>query len=111
MGAKMGPNYDFLFVEYVERRIFEDYQKTKPELYKRYINDVLGASSGTLQDLEELIHFYSTYLSPLKYTFEISDSSIPFLYLYLSISDDRITSTIRYKLTDTYSYISYHPTP
>lgn len=46
----MGPTYACLFVGYAERRMFEDYQKTESELYKRYIDDVLaGASLGTLQ--------------------------------------------------------------
>ena len=57
MGTKMGPNYACLFVGYVERRMFEDYQGNKPELYKRYIDDVLEASSGTPQDLEQLYNF------------------------------------------------------
>ena len=47
MGTKMGPNYACLFVGYVERKMFEEYQGRKPALYKRYINDVLGASSDT----------------------------------------------------------------
>ena len=44
MGMKIGPNYACLFVGYVERKMFEDYQGNKPQLYKRYIDDVLGAS-------------------------------------------------------------------
>ena len=47
MGTKMGPNYACLFVGYVERKMFEDYKGNKTQLYKRYIDDVFGASSGT----------------------------------------------------------------
>ena len=92
MGTKMGPNYVCLFVGYVKRKMFEEYQGRKPDLYKRYIDDVLGASSDTRQDLENFLHFWSTYHPALKYTFEISESSIPFLDLCVSISNNSLQS-------------------
>ena len=55
MGTKMGPNYARLFVGYVEKKTLEDYKGNKPQLYKRYIDDVLGASSGTRQHLENFM--------------------------------------------------------
>ena len=76
MGTNMGPNYACLFVGYVERKMLEDYKGNKTQLYKRYIDDVLGASSGTRQDLENFTEFCSAYHPSLKYTFEISDSSL-----------------------------------
>ena len=93
--------------------MFEEYQGRKPALYKQYIDDVLGASSDTRQDLENFIHFCSTYHPALKYTFEISESSVPFLDLCVSISNKRVATTIHYKATDTHNYLEYtssHPT-
>ena len=58
------------------------------------------------------IEFCSAYHPSLKYTFEISESSLSFLDLCLTISDARITTTIHYKPTDTQSYLEYsssHP--
>ena len=98
-----------LGIHYIKRRMFKDYQGNKPELDKHYLDDVPGISSGTPQDLEEFIHFCSTYHPSLKYTFEISKSSIPFLDLCLSTSDDRMTTTIHYKPTNTHSYLDYSP--
>ena len=76
--------------------MFEDYQGKTPDLYKRYIDDVIGASSVTRQDLENFIHFCTTYHPAIKYTFEISESSIPFLDLCLCISNDRVSTSIHY---------------
>ena len=48
----------------------------------------------------------------LSNTPEISESSLSFLHLCLSISDVRIITTIHYKATDTHSYLDYslsHP--
>ena len=109
MGTKMGHNYTCLFVGYVENKMFEEYQGRKPELYKRYIDDVLGASSDTRQDLENFIHFCSTYHPALKYTFEISESSLPFLDLCVSISNNKVSTTIHYKATDTHNYLDLLP--
>ncbi len=105
----MGSNYACLSVGYVESKMFEEYQGNKPQLYKRYIDDVLGASFGTRQDLENFIQFCSTYHPALSYTFEISESSISFLDLRLSISGDKVVTTIHYKPTDTHSYLDYSP--
>ena len=114
MGTKIGPNYACLFVGYVERKMFEEYQGRKPALYKRYIDDVLGASSDTRQVLENFIHFCSTYHPALKYTFEISEASVPLLDLCVSISNNRVATTIHYKaktLTTTSSILPpMHPT-
>ena len=58
------------------------------------------------------MEFCSAYHPSLKYTFEISESSLSFLDLCLSISDATITMTIHYKPTDTHSYLDYsssHP--
>ena len=93
MGTEMSPNYACLFVGHVARKMLEDYQGNKPQLYKHYIKDVLGASSGTRQDLENFIEFCSAYHPFLKYTFEISESSLSFLDLCLSISNTGITTT------------------
>ena len=107
MGTKMGPNYACLFVGYVERKMFEEHQGRKPALYKQYIDDDLGASSDTRQVLENFIHFCSTYHPALKYTFEISEASVPLLDLCVSISNNRVATTIHYKATDTHNYLEY----
>ena len=78
MGTKMGPNYACLFVGYVEKKMLEDYKGNKPQLYKRYIDDVLGASSGTRQDLENFMEFCSAYHPSLKYT--LRSASLRFLF-------------------------------
>ena len=47
MGSKVGPNYGCLFVGYVEEQMLRSYTGIKPDLYKRYMNDVAGAASCT----------------------------------------------------------------
>ena len=41
MGSKFGPNYACLFVGHIEEQIFLQYPGSKPDLYKRYIDDIV----------------------------------------------------------------------
>ena len=54
MGTKMGPSYANLLVGSVEHQFFNQYNGPKPQLYGRYIDDCIGATSSTR---EELTHF------------------------------------------------------
>ena len=50
MGTKMGPNYANLFVGYIEHQFFNQYNGPKPELYRRYIDDCIRATSSTREN-------------------------------------------------------------
>ena len=52
---KMGPSYANLFVGYIEHQFFNQYNGPKPELYRRYIDDCVGATSSTREELNQLI--------------------------------------------------------
>ena len=58
MGPKMGPNYANLFVDYVEEHIFNQFDGPKPEHFGRYIDDCLGATSCTKEELERFIDWF-----------------------------------------------------
>ncbi|XP_072428538.1 uncharacterized protein [Chiloscyllium punctatum] len=114
MGTFMGPSYACLFVGYVEQSTFRSYTGTTSHLFLRYIDDCIGAASCSHEEVEQFIHFTNTFHPDFKFTCTISDSSLPFLDLSISISDDRINTDIYYKPTDSYSYLDYtssHPTP
>ena len=53
--TKMGPSYGNLFVGYIEQQFFEKFESTKPELYRRYIDDCFGATSCSRQELDYFI--------------------------------------------------------
>ena len=55
MGTKMGPSYANLFVGFIEHQFFNQYHGPKPELYGRYIDDCIGATSSTGEELTQFI--------------------------------------------------------
>ena len=69
MGSKFGPNYACLFVGHIEEQIFLQYPGTKPDLYKRYIDDVVGTLSCS--ELDNFANFVNNFHPRLKFTLAI----------------------------------------
>ena len=85
MGTKMGPNYANLFVGHVEEQIFNQFDGPKPQLFGRYIDDCLGATSCTKEELERFLGFVNSFHPALKFTWEISETSVTFLDINISV--------------------------
>ena len=76
MGTKMGPSYANLFVGFIEQQFFDKFDGTKPELYRRYIDDCFGATSCSIQELDYFIATVNSFHPALKYTWVVSECSI-----------------------------------
>ena len=50
-----GPSYANLFVGFIEHQFFSQYHGPKPQLYGRYIDDCIGATSSTKEELTQFI--------------------------------------------------------
>ena len=112
MGTKMGPSYANLSVGYIEHQFFNQYNGPKPELYRRYIDDCIGATSSTREDLNQFITAVNSFHPALKYTWEISDTSLAFLDIKVSIEGNALCTSVHYKPTDSHGYLLYsssHP--
>ena len=112
MGTKMGPNYANLFVGFIEEQIFTQYSGPLPELFKRFIDDCIGATSLDRAQLESFIHFVNNFHPALEFTWEISSVSVSFLDILASIRDNKIQTSAYYKPTDSHNYLLYsssHP--
>ena len=111
MGTKLGPNYANLFVGFVEKQLFE-YTGPMPDYFGRYIDNCLGTASCSCVDLERFINFVNGFHSSLQFTWEISETSVSFLDILVSINGNKFTTSVFYKPTDTHSYLLYsssHP--
>eukprot|EP00061_Rhincodon_typus_P015005 g42439.t1 len=112
MGTRMGPSYACLFLGYMEQSLFHSYTGPKPHLFLRYIDNCIGAASCSHKELEQFINFTNTIHPNLKFTRTISDTSLSFLDLSVSISGDHLETDIYFKTTDSHSYLDYtssHP--
>ena len=107
MGSRLGPNYACLFMGHVEEQIFVQYTGTKPALYKRYINDIVDATSGSREEIKDFATYFKIFHPSLNFTRTISDVQLPFLHLCLKPISDRLLTRIHYKENDTHSYLNY----
>ncbi|XP_054757395.2 uncharacterized protein LOC129263512 [Lytechinus pictus] len=87
MGTKMGPSYACLFVGFVGEQMLQSYHGPKHVLFKRYIDDYLGISTGSEEDLQDFIAYANNYHPSLKFTHCISSTSVDFLDISISIKD------------------------
>eukprot|EP00745_Piridium_sociabile_P023737 TRINITY_DN3707_c0_g1_i1.p1 TRINITY_DN3707_c0_g1~~TRINITY_DN3707_c0_g1_i1.p1 ORF type:complete len:909 (-),score=150.62 TRINITY_DN3707_c0_g1_i1:630-3356(-) len=114
MGTKMGPSYACLFVGFVEEKLFEAYTGHIPVFYKRFIDDVAGIATCTKDELQRFIESVSSFHPALKFTHQISTTTVSFLDISISITDSNILlTTVFYKDTDSHSYLTFsssHPT-
>ena len=107
MVTKMGPNYANLFVGFVEIQIFEQYTDPIPDYFGRFIDDCVGTASCSYAELESFIHFVNNFHPALKFTWEISETSVSFLDILISINGSRLTTSVFYKPTDSHSYLVF----
>jgi len=102
MGTKLGPSYANLFVG------FNQYDDPKTELYGRYIDDCICANTSSREELNQFITSVGSF-----HTWEISETSLAFLDINVSISGtDGLCASVYYKPTDSHSYLLYsssHP--
>eukprot|EP00061_Rhincodon_typus_P006515 g27227.t1 len=86
VGTCMGPSYVCLCVGYVEQSLFHCYTGTTPHLFFRYVDGCIGTASCSREELEQFINFTNTFHPNLQFTWTISDTSLSFLDLSISIS-------------------------
>ena len=75
-------------------------------------DDCIGATSSSREELDHFITSVNSFHPALKYTWEISETSIAFLDIKVSINGNGLSTSVHYKPTDSHSYLlhsSSHP--
>ena len=102
----------FSWATCMEHHVFNQCNGPKPELYRRYVDDFISATSSTREDLNQFITAVNLFYPALKYTWEISDTSLAFLDIKISIEGKGLCTSVHYKPTNSHSYLFYsssHP--
>ena len=73
MGSKIGPNYTCLFVAFVEDQMLNQHSGFIPQLYRRNINDVVGAAYCGREDLKNFVEYISNFHPALQFTHTITE--------------------------------------
>lgn len=117
-GMPMGTNaavqlanlYVYCFIESNEN--VKKYIQTKCFFYKRYIDDIFFIWNGSRMELEDFITLLNQTHLGLKFTGTISENTVPFLDLEISLANNQISTKTYQKALNKYLYIpmsSCHP--
>ena len=107
IGTPFGPEYSCLAVGKQEIEISATNDDPFPEFHKRYIDDILGATSMSRENLDRFINFVSNFHPSFQYTFTVSEVSANFLDIKLCVKADAISTSVYYKETDSHAYLKY----
>ena len=94
----MGPSYACLFVGYVEEKMLLPYTDTKPIMLRRCIVDYVCNSTSTKKELEDFMRYVNDFHPSLSYTYDISDTSVNFLDISISMTQHGLCTDIFTKM-------------
>ena len=112
MGTNLVPKYAYLFVGYVEENMLLTYNGTMPIMLRIYIDDYIGISTSTKNEHDDFMQYVNDFHPSFSYTYDMSDNSVNFLDISISMTQHGLTTDIFYKDTDTHSchrHESAHP--
>ena len=113
MGTICAPPYANLFMGKFEEKYIYPLLASKGGLYLRYIDDIFLVWNGTKEEFANLMTLINNFHETIKFEYEISDCSIPFLDTVIYIDEVRMLRTRPYKKpTDRQNFLhrkSCHP--
>ena len=74
MGTNMCPSYACLFVGYVEEKMLLTYPGTKPIMLRRYIDDYIGISASTKNELKDFMQYVNDFHPSLSYAYDMKNA-------------------------------------
>ena len=101
MGTKIRPSVACLFMGYLAELLFVQYEHTTTILYKRYIDNTVGAGLCFQKELQGFINFLTNFNPSINYTHTLSDKTVTFLDLQLTIDNIHIKSCVHPKTDST----------
>ncbi|XP_057302660.1 uncharacterized protein LOC130636829 [Hydractinia symbiolongicarpus] len=106
-GAPNSCSYADIAVSSIDDAVFEKMHSSYPEIlyFGRYRDDCLSLWCGSNDKLQEFFVFMNSINQDLKFTMEIGGDKLCFLDLQMSLKDNKISTTVYSKPTDTHLYL------
>ena len=111
MGTRVAPSYANLFMNHLETHKIKTH-KLCPKVWFRFIDDIWSLFIRTEVELQKFIEYLNTIHKTIKFTFEYSKLTLPFLDVLTYIEDSRIKTTLFVKKTNNQAYLDFtscHP--
>ena len=109
--TKFAPPYACIYMDKVETSFLET-KKMKPLVWFRYIDDVFFIWTHGQEKLDSFLEELNRCKPHLKFTYESSKTTIPFLDIKVSLSNGDLPTVLHFKSTDSHQFLHYtlsHP--
>ena len=87
--------------------LISQYNSPKPELYGHYIDGCIDTTSSSSEEHTQFITAVNSFHLALTYTREISDTSLAFQEIKISVEGNSLFIDVYYKPTDSHHYSLY----
>ena len=111
IGTKFAPPYACIYMDGVEQEFLKT-QELQPLLWLRFIDDVFFIWTHGKEELKKFMENFNNFTPNLRFTYEYSEESISFLDLIITVSEQKLKTTLHIKSTDRHQYLHYassHP--
>lgn len=112
MGTKMAPAYANILMSFLEGKLLEA-STLKPLFFARYIDDIFIIWPHGHDSLQEFFQLANNFHQSIKFTHDQSTEEVPFSDVKVIIKDNKLSTSLHWKPTDTQAYLrynSFHPT-
>ena len=90
----------------VEQDLLET-QKLQRLLRLRYIDDISFIWTHRKEELKKFVEKLNNFTPNLRFTYETSEKNISFLDLIITVSEQKLKTTLHIKSTDRHQYLHY----
>ena len=102
IGTKFAPPYACIYMDRVEQDFLET-QELQPLLWLRFIDDIFFIWIHGKEELKRFMEKFNNSTPSLRFTYESSEKSILLLDLIITVSEQKLQTTLRIKSTDAIS--------
>lgn len=106
MGTRIGPNYANIFMAVLEEEFLASID-LKPFFYKRFIDDVFLIWPHGESNLLRFIAEFNAVHPNISFSHQFSATSINFLDVTVSVSQNKLETTLYRKPTDSHQYLHF----
>ena len=106
MDSKIAPSYANLFMGMSEKQMLSSY-KHKPLVYFRYMDYIFMIWTGGEDSLNDFLTHCNSQTKNIQFEQTISNASIPFLVVSVTLEDGKLTTDLYCKFPDKHQYL-YH---
>ena len=104
IGTRFAPSFANMFMPKLERKMLQEYH-LNPWIWLRFLDDIFLIWLHGNETLLEFLNYANSYDDTIKYTWEWSYENISYLDVRIKVRDNKISTDVYSKPTDTHQYL------